>query len=129
MDHHQTQEQSQPVWMTRPHNGKTFLKSNLGVILMLATWVVSALIGIGIYYNKLSSYNDRIIAIEATQKRMDDVGTTFSHYGIESDKQRLLNLEIRMHDGEEQLKKLSVMDEKISRIDDSVKDIRATIHK
>ena len=118
-----------------PTNGTTFIKSNLFVFLLgqLSLGLIG-IAGFAVTYGqntqKFIDLNNRVTAAETLAKRMDDSGTNFSHYNIQSADKRLTSLEIRISANEEQTKRIAVMDEKITRIDKTVDEIRMNVtHK
>lgn len=110
-------------------NGTSFLRSNLFIFLLgqIATAIVGIAILLTTYgaqQERNSQIANRIGGLEATTNRMDEKGTNFSHYGIASDVQRMDRLELRIAANEEQTKRIAVMDEKLTRIDKTVDEIR-----
>jgi hypothetical protein len=128
------QKQHQWTGMRSPTNGTNFLRSNFFIFLL--GQIVTAAIGLGIFLIAYGGQQEQfrqmirsIGALEATTLRMDEKGTNFSHYGIAADVSRMDRLEQRLGINEEQVKKIDVMNEKLTRIDKTVDEIRNNTRK
>ena len=66
---------------------------------------------------------------DKTIKRMDEEGTNASKYALKAHVTKLDELDFRLKSVEGDGRKIDVMAEKISRIDDSVKEIRDRAQK
>src|SRR6266404_810083 len=109
-------------------NGSGFLKSNLFVFLlgqffMFAFWIITFAVTYGQNTEKNLQMSAWVGRLDSTVKRMDDSGTNFSHYGLAADQTRLTADEIRIHETEEQVKQIPVLIEKVSRVDENVKQL------
>jgi hypothetical protein len=112
-------------------NGTSFFRSNMfvfltGQLILLCLFVASQLITKGQNDQKFTDLSLRVGAVEAVQHRMDENGTNFSHYNLAGEDKRLQSIEARMLDLENRTAKIDVMAEKISRIDDTLKEMRAS---
>jgi hypothetical protein len=114
----------------RHPNGTSFLKSNLFIFLlgqgvMFAFWVTGFAVTYGQNTQKFLELTDKVSVLQATTKRMDESGTNFSHYGIESERAQAIKMEARLHEVEDQTRQIAVMSEKINRIDENLKELRS----
>ncbi|SRR6266446_7204983 len=134
MDEHPKQH-APPQWTgvkAQHGNGTIFVRSNLFVFLLgQISLALIGLAGFAVTYGqntqKFIELSNRVGGTEAVAKRMDENGTNFSHYNIISEGQRLASLEARANANEEQVKRIAVIDEKVSRIDKTVDEIRLTL--
>jgi hypothetical protein len=111
--------------MRSPSNGTNFLRSNLFIFLL--GQIATATIGLAVFLIAYGTQQEQsrqmakeIGELKGITSRMDDKGTNFSHYGI---------MEARLSINEEQVKKIDVMNEKITRIDKTVEEIRNNTRK
>jgi hypothetical protein len=114
------------------NGGTSFVKSNLfifalGQALTCGIGLAVFLITYGAEQERDVSLAKRITAQEALTARMDEKGTNFSHYGILMDQARLDKVESQESASGEQIKRIAVMDEKLTRIDKSVDEIKNTM--
>lgn len=114
------------------NGGTTFVKSNLFIFMLGQT--LTCIVGLAMFLTAYGAQQERnvqlanrIAAQEAVTARMDERGTNFSHYGIITDGNRLDKMEARESASEEQIKRIAVMDEKLTRIDKSVDEIKNTM--
>ena len=107
-----------------------FLRSNLFMFLLGQVLAVLAAYGVFSFtWGQISQEAIEMrkwkVEVTATIKRMDEEGTNASKYSIKSDNATLNELESRLKAVEGDVRKIDVMAEKISRIDDTLKDIAA----
>lgn len=114
------------------NGGTSFVKSNLFIFIL--GQALTCLVGLAIFLTTYGAQQERNVQLasrltlqEALTARMDERGTNFSHYNIASDGTRLDKLELRITASEEQIKRIAVMDEKLTRIDKSVDEIKNTM--
>src|SRR5205823_5503040 len=138
MSEHQQQHQQQPHhpqtqvsgWsgLRSSVNGTTFVRSGffiflLGQVSLAAVGLATFLITVGGLSERFLQLSNHVAAQDVLISRMDKEGTTFSHFGIASDRDKLSSLEVRLTADESSIKKIDVMDEKITRIDDTLRQI------
>lgn len=114
------------------NGGTTFAKSNLFIFIL--GQALTCIVGLAMFLTTYGAQQERnaqlanrISAQEAMTSRMDERGTNFSHYGIIMDGSRLDKMELRATASEEQIKRIAVMDEKLTRIDKAVDEIKNTM--
>jgi hypothetical protein len=120
--------------MRSPSNGTNFLRSNLFIFLL--GQIATATIGLAVFLIAYGTQQEQsrqmakeIGELKGITSRMDDKGTNFSHYGITAEMSRMDRIEARLSINEEQVKKIDVMNEKITRIDKTVEEIRNNTRK
>ncbi|SRR6266705_1898372 len=129
----QDQAKHPVVWTgTRSVNGTHFLRSNLfifllGQIVMLSFWAITFASTYGQNSQKFLDLATRVASVESNQTRMDEHGTNASKYGLQADQTRFNIDEARLTEVEKSAKKIDVMDERLGRIDEAVRDIRANM--
>lgn len=118
----------------RQVNGGKFIASNF--FIFLCGQLVTFLIGVGIFFvaygrqaQRFEDLSDRVARLEASARRMDDSGTNYSHYHLESELGILTQNSNRIGKVEDYVNRIGVMDEKITRIEGDIKDIKANLRK
>ncbi len=107
----------------------SILKSNLfiffaGQFVAFSCWFIFA----AVTYGRLAAQFGDILEwrgrTDSRLERIDSDGTRSEKFRVEAEKLALANNETRIRYLEEQERKIDVMSEKISRIDESLKEIR-----
>ncbi len=111
-------------------NGGHFLKSNLFIFLCGQVFtMICGLVVAGTIYGRLmqqfSEFERWHIETAGTITRMDTVGTNASKWAIADQYKKIEQNSAAIHELQEQTRKLDVIAEKISRIDDAVKTLQA----
>ena len=111
-----------------------FFQSNLFIFLVgeVAT-ILCAVVFFAVGWGKLSqqfveNYEWRKY-VDAKIERMDKEGTNASRYGIQSEKVELDQHETRLKIVEDETRKTDVIAEKISRIEESLREIKNSVKK